>query len=36
MLFMDFAWKTLRRRLPVLAVLAILLAGLALRRAAVI
>ena len=36
MLFMDFAWKKLRQRLPVLAVLAVLLAGLALREAAMI
>ena len=36
MLFMDFAWKTLRRKLPVLAVLALLMAGLALREAAMI
>jgi len=31
---MGFAWKTLRRRLPALAELAILLAGLALCGAA--
>ena len=31
---MGLAWKMIRRRLPVLAVLALMLAGLALRSAA--